>query len=383
MKNDFNPQCITYSQMDLIVNSRIAWLRLSTWVRAYIISRYAGIGTEEEVFGRLYLEALNFSDMIQLFFGRENSQKNAEYLNKFTFLLRDLISAQLSGNTEEVQKIAARMDQNANDAASFFASINPYWSESEWKELLGTLLRLTSEEANYFASGNYREDIETFDQITALTMKAGDVFARGLYNYLTSGKGASESASADEGAGCLTWEQMNEIYQIRMFWFELVTWVRAFMLSRFYGIGNENEVFARLKQVPADYVYALKQFFGDVPATDELQLELDTYISLLDSMITAQMAGNTEEIARITRLLYQNAEERAASVSKLNPNWTEAEWRTRLYHYTRTTLDESTSFLTKDYARNLDIFSTLMDQAESTSAYFAQGLTKYIEGRRP
>jgi hypothetical protein len=382
MKSDFNPQCITYSQMNLIFNVRIAWRRLTTWVRAYIISRYAEIGTEEELFRRLYLEVLEFSDMIQPIFGRENAQKNSIYLNKFTLLLRDLISAQLSGNSQEVQKAVDSMFQNVNDTSAFLASINPFWNQTEWKEMLDIYLRDTIQEANYYATGNYKKDIETFDQITLLTNTMGDVFARGLYDYLTSGKGDSGAAPAGIAPGCITWEQMNEIYQIRMFWFELITWVRAFMLSRFYGLGDENEVFVRLKQVSADYVNALKRFFGDIPATDELQRELDAYVSLLDSMITAQLAGKTDDIGSITKLLYQNAAERAASVSKLNPNWSAAEWRSRLFHYTRATIDESTSFLTKDYARNLDIFSTLLDQAESTSGYFALGLNKYLENHR-
>jgi hypothetical protein len=31
-----------------------------------------------------------------------------------------------------------------------------------------------------------------------------------------------------------------------------------------------------------------------------------------------------------------------------------------------------------DYARNIDIFNTLLNQAESTSSYFAQGLFRYL-----
>jgi hypothetical protein len=67
--------------------------------------------------------------------------------------------------------------------------------------------------------------------------------------------------------------------------------------------------------------------------------------------------------------LYQNASDRAASVSSLNPYWDQNEWRTRLYNNLRSTLEESTMFLAEDYARNMDIFSRLIDLAESSSDY--------------
>jgi len=378
MKCNFNPQCITYSQTNLIFNLRIAWRRLTTWTRAYIISRYVGIGTAEELFGRLYLEVQDFSEMIQLVFGRVISRRNAGYLVQYTIILRELISAYLEGNSQAVQQNIDRFYSNIHDNAAFLASINPYWSEAEWREMLQTYLLYTIEEANAFAAGDYKKAIEIFDRHTELTNRMGDIFAQGLYDYITSGQQTAGNLPPQGNQPCFTLEQVNEIYSIRMFWFELVTWMRNFMLSRYRGIGDVNDVFNRLQQVPADYVNSLKKIFGENPAIEELQLELNTYIDLIDNLITAQMEGNADDINRIIQLLYQNAAERAASVSKLNPYWTESEWRTRLNNNLHSTLETSTTFLTGDYARNLDIYSTLLDQAESASGYFAQGLINYI-----
>lgn len=169
---------------------------------------------------------------------------------------------------------------------------------------------------------------------------------------------------------------MNQIFTIRMFWLELVTWVRAYMLSRYRGIGNENEIKARLNQIPEEYVGAQRQIFG-TNIEPSVQL-INTYIDLIDAMITAQLEGNTEEVARIVQLLYQNADQRAQVIASVNPFWDETEWRNRLYNNVRTTVEESLTFQTGDYTRNLDIFRTLLDQAESVSGYFARGLYSYI-----
>lgn len=382
MNNNFDPQCITYSQMNLIFNVRIAWRRLVTWTRAYQISRYAGIGTEEELFCRLYHEVQNFSDMIQIIFGRESSRRNAGYLLQYTIILRDSISAHLAGDMEAIQRNLVRFYDTIQENAAFLASINPYWNEDQWRNMLGTYLQYTIEEGNAFASGIYQEDIAVLDLHTNLTNIMGDVFAKGIYDYITSGQDYIRSGSPQRMQGCFTLEQVNGIYEIRMFWFELVTWVRNYMLSRYAAIGNAEEVKDRLREVPAAYVRNLRLFFGKQPAIDVLEIQLNTFIDLLDEFITAQMTGNTEEISRITQLLYQNASDRAVSVSQLSPYWDEKEWEARLLNNLRGTLDESTTFLTGEYARNLDIFSTLLDLAESSSDYFAQGVINYIRDQQ-
>lgn len=99
-KNKFNENCITYNQANLIFNSRIFWRRFTTWVRVYIISRYRGIGTAEESFSRLYLEATDFGDMLRIIFGRNASNRYTQLQQGFTVGLRELISAQLAGNAE-------------------------------------------------------------------------------------------------------------------------------------------------------------------------------------------------------------------------------------------------------------------------------------------
>lgn len=378
MKSKFNEQCITTSQMNLIFNSRIFWRRLTIWTRIYIISRYLGIGTAEESFGRLYLENLDFGDMLRILFSRSISDQYSQLLNQFSIGLRELITALIQQDLDAARQNIDRLLQNADQRAAFLASINPYFDETEWRNLLRTYLQDTIQEANLFASQDYRMDIEYFDRLTTLSNTMGDAFAQGLYDYITSGAEITDNLPPQESQRCLTVEQMNLIYDIRMFWFDLITWVRALMLSKYREVGDEAEVRARLEQVVADYVNNLNQFFGETPGANELLVELNTYIDLIDSFITAQKAGDTEEVGRITRLLYQNAAERAASVSSINPYWDENEWRTRISNNLRSTLDESTMFLTGDYARNLDIFSTLVDQAESSSDYFAQGLLNYM-----
>ena len=377
MEIKLKENCITLSQVNLIFNSRIFWRRFTTWVRVYIISRFAGIGTAEDSFGRLYLEASDFGQMLRIVFGRNISNAYADLLRRFVTGLRELISAQLNGDTEAVRQNVDALYQLTEESAAFLASINPYLNEAEWRDLFGTYLQYVIEEANLFIMGDYRRDIGIFDRLTELTNRMGDMFAETLYDYITSGRQCGDTLPPGQ---CITYDEMNRIYQIRMFWFEMATWVRAYMLSKYAGLGEQEAVLNRLKQVPVDYTDMMKQIFGEQDVESYLQL-LNSYIDLIVALISAHMANNADETNRITRLLYQNADARAAFLASVNPFWDEEEWRTRLYDNLRSTIDESTSFLAGRYAVNLDIFSTLLDQAESNSDYYAQGLFNYVLGR--
>ena len=379
-KNSFNEQCITPGQTDLISNARIFFRRYTTWLRAYILSRYTGVGTPEEIFGRIYLETSNFGDMIRFTLGLDHSTGFTQQMNQIIFGLRDIIDAQLAGNSQAVAENVSRLYQSADDTAAFLASINPYFNEAEWKKYLRAYVQYTLEEANLFSSGQYQNEIEIFDRITGLTDQMGYSFAQAINDYITSGL---QTNPAQENVQCMTLEQVNEIYKIRTIWFDLTTWTRNFMLSKFKGIGDVDDVHARLQQVPAEFVSALRQFFGNLPVFDSYQQSLNAYVDLLDSLTTAQMEGNTDEVNRIVQALYQDADERADAFASLNPTyWSKSELQTRLYNNIRTTIAESTSFLAGDYARNLDIYSTLLDQAESISGYIADGLIDYLNDQR-
>ena len=80
-----------------------------------------GIGTAEESFERLYLENLNFGDMIRLHFTRGTSESYSQLLNQFTIGLRELITAQIQKNFDAVRQNIDRLRQNADQTAAFFS----------------------------------------------------------------------------------------------------------------------------------------------------------------------------------------------------------------------------------------------------------------------
>lgn len=175
----FNEQCITFSQMNLITNSRQIWRTITAWSRAYLISRYLGVGTKEALFAKLYDEFSHYGEMMRLIFGAEFAENFTWLLNEYTIALRELVSAQQEGNREEVSRTLERMYRNAAERARLLAQVNPFWNEATWRGMFETYLNYTIEMANAFITGNYSGDVANYDKITALSVQMADYFAQG------------------------------------------------------------------------------------------------------------------------------------------------------------------------------------------------------------
>ncbi len=99
---------------------------------------------------------------------------------------------------------------------------------------------------------------------------------------------------------------------------------------------------------------------------------------MIPTLITAQIEHNVDAADEATRLLYQNAEQNASFLASINPFWDETVWKNRLNSYIRSTIEESTTFLTGEYDRNINIFARILTHAENTGTEFALGLFNYI-----
>jgi hypothetical protein len=361
--------------MNLIYNSQMYYTRTTLWIRAYILSRFLGIGTADELFGRLYTEALDQADMLKTHFGRENASLYAQLLGQFIIILRDYISAQLDGSADAMAQSEEMMRQNVGEQAAFLAALNPWWEEAEYRELLMVYLDYILEIVQSYAEEDYNRDFEVYEQLRAHIQRIGYIYAQGLYNYITSGTDSGRSQAPNEP--CITYEELSAIFVIRMFWLELNTWVRNYMLSRYLGWGFSDQVLARLRQAPTEFISFMRQIFGDAVG-DEYVVLFNNYIDLIGQFITAQLANDTETINETIRLLYQNADERAALIDSLNPYWSGEQWRNLIRNNVRTTINESTTFLSGNYPRNIEIFSSLIDQSENMSNAFADGLFRYV-----
>jgi len=171
--------------------------------------------------------------------------------------------------------------------------------------------------------------------------------------------------------------QMNLIFKARIFWRDSATWMRAYIISTEEGLEIKDAIMQRLYKLPIEFGNILRMFFGD-QVTDNYTKLLSDYITSLKSLLDAQKNGDDYAINESTRQLHENIDQRAAILSKINPFWQESEWKALFDKFLDLTINESTTLLSNDYVRNIEIFDRLLSHTTLMGDYFSDGLYKYI-----
>lgn len=174
---------ISYGQMNLIFHTRSLWREFAIWGRVYLISRIAGIGIADDAFNRLYRIPLEFGNLIQIVFGEQVAENIVQQLSYTVVVYRDLAEAIIAGDSETADQKARELYQNADERAAYLASINPFWSEAQWKNLIYTFYNYSFEEIRTILN-NDPKNIDVFDQFLQHTDVMGDYSSQGLFNYL-------------------------------------------------------------------------------------------------------------------------------------------------------------------------------------------------------
>lgn len=165
----------------------------------------------------------------------------------------------------------------------------------------------------------------------------------------------------------------------RMIWRDIATWIRAYLVSTYFNSDPElhQAISEKLYSLPLEHGNFLRIFFGDKIAEDNISL-LSNYITLLKSVINAQKSGDVNAVNEYTKQLYQNIDQRADYLSQINPFWQSNIVKSLIYNFTNMTIDEATTFLEKDYNRNIKIFDRILSHSTVMGDYLAQGLLDYI-----
>lgn len=171
--------------------------------------------------------------------------------------------------------------------------------------------------------------------------------------------------------------QMNLVFRLRMIWRELATWLRTYMVSLYAGVGNTEAISQRLFRLPLEYGSILRIFFGD-QITERYITLMTRYIALLQSLLIARINNDIDSINSLTQQIFQNIDERADFLAGINPYWQKSQWLSLLTSFNRLQIEEATSFLTRDYTRNIEIFERILSLTNVIGDYFSEGIINYL-----
>lgn len=171
---------ISKTEADLNNYLRMLWEQHVVWTRLTIISMVFDLPDKDVVTNRLLRNPNDFELALKPFYGSKTASSFANLLKNHLIIASQLVKAAKAGDNKAATDAEKRWYTNANEISAFLSSINPYWSQEDWREMLYEHLKLTKSEAVGMLRNNYSDGISIFDNIEKQALKMADVMTKGI-----------------------------------------------------------------------------------------------------------------------------------------------------------------------------------------------------------
>lgn len=161
--------------------------------------------------------------------------------------------------------------------------------------------------------------------------------------------------------------------QLRKLWEQHVHWTRSFIISTAANLDDLTPVTTRLLRNPADFADVLSPYYGPQLAS-AFQVLLTQHLEIAGDLLNAAKIRDTAAVDANRKKWYENADEIAAFLSKINPYWNEDTWKKYLYSHLQMTEQEGTLRLNGRYDQDVALYDKIEDQALLMADYMFQGI---------
>jgi len=175
--------------------------------------------------------------------------------------------------------------------------------------------------------------------------------------------------------GGYTKNQVELIGTFRKLWEQHIMWTRSFIISTAEGLDDLMLVTQRLLRNPSDFANVLKQYYN-ANAVEMFKNLFSDHLIIAASLVNAAKAGDENAVNEARTKWYKNADDIAAFLSSINPNWDEKQWKAMLYDHLKDTENEAVYRLTKQYEKDIAIYDHIEDGALKMADYMAEGIIK-------
>lgn len=171
---------LTHRQLLLSNTIRRLWNEHILWTRQFILSTAFNSPDLQFVTERLLQNPDDFARALKPFYGEHKAMQFKRLFTDHLLIASQLVNAAKAGDTVEADKQRRIWYANAEDISRFLASINPFWSEREWRDLFFDHLRMTEDEAVFILTDQYAKSIKEYDDIQAEALRMADIMTYGI-----------------------------------------------------------------------------------------------------------------------------------------------------------------------------------------------------------
>jgi len=145
-----------------------------------LISIAERLKDEKEVTARLLKNPTDIANIFANYYPANVAKSIETLLTDHLTIGAEIITSLRDGKSDEAQALTKKWYQNADEMATAFSGINPYYGKEELRKMLYMHLELTTKEVVTRLAGNYPADIQAFDAVEEEALKMADFFTRGI-----------------------------------------------------------------------------------------------------------------------------------------------------------------------------------------------------------
>jgi len=165
--------------------------------------------------------------------------------------------------------------------------------------------------------------------------------------------------------------ELNQI--LRSLWEQHVFWTRLTVNSIIARSPDVQATTAQLLRNADDFAAVLRPFYGPGPASRFAEL-LRSHLTIAAELVTALRDGNTAAAGDAERRWVMNADEIARFLGRINPYWSEAEWRNMLHAHLRLLRSEINTRIAGNYEENVALSDRIETQALGMADLMTRGI---------
>ena len=146
--------------------------------------------------------------------------------------------------------------------------------------------------------------------------------------------------------------------RFRLLWEQHVYWTRIVILGIAFDSPDLAASTARLLQNATDFGAAFRRFYGPA-AGRRLEGLIHDHLTIAGDLVQAAKAGNNAATAAAERRWYQNVDEIATYLGRLNPAWRGPAMRSMWHEHLALTKREAVQILNRQYPASIETFNEI------------------------
>lgn len=122
----------------------------------------------------------DFANVLQQYYGYYNARIFEKLFIEHTDITANLLSSIKTGNTNSADMNRMELKNKIDEISKFFSTVNPYWNEEEWRNILYEHSKVIEEEAMKQLTTQCKSDIVYNEQTVRDIRKIAEYAADGI-----------------------------------------------------------------------------------------------------------------------------------------------------------------------------------------------------------